>query len=302
MAVTRILLGFNCNCFTNRYDEPAEWPRLCAEMGVRHVMFNVDLIDPYWPWEVQQHLCDETLNACQRYGVTIRCSFGGHHGHQHYLGHPVEACRREAEAYFRRAIRQTVYLGGKSFGTCFAIQTVRCQNDYQLRDHIMEDALAAYHRLAEHGAELGLQALAYEMTSIPRETCATFAENDFVLERCSDMAIPMRICLDLGHRNLAAQPEEADHLAWVRRYGRQCDVIDCQQTDLQASRHWPFTPEHNAQGVVRGEEVVAAIRASGAEEVLLAFEIRTAAYHPQEYAHLEQLRASVAYWRQWVME
>lgn len=300
--MARILLGFNCNCFTNRYDEPEQWTRICAELQVKYVMFSIDLIDPYWPWDLQRRLCDETLTVCAKYGVTIRCSFGGHHGHQHYLGHRDEACRREGEDFIRRAIRQTAYLGGRSFGTCFAIQSVHCHNEPQLRGQILEDAIAAYHRLAEYGAEVGLEALAYEMTSVPRETCATFEENDYVLQRCLGMAIPMRICLDMGHRNLAGPPEQADHLAWIRRYGKHCDVIDCQQSNMMASRHWPFTPEYNAQGVVRGDEVVAAIEESGAEEILLALEIRTPAYHPQEYSHLESLKASVEYWRQWVKE
>ena len=300
--MTRILLGFNCNCFTNRYDEPEEWTRICAEMGIRYVMFNIDLIDPYWPWDVQKRLCDRTLAACAKHGITIRCSFGGHHGHQHYLGHPEEECRRAAEQLFRKAIRQTAYLGGKSFGTCFAILTVRCHNDPELRKNILEDAIQAYHRLAEYAAEVGLKALAYEMTSVPRETCATFEENDYVLARCSDMAVPMRICLDLGHRNMAGTQEEQDHLAWIRRYGARCDVIDCQQTDLSASHHWPFMEANNKKGIIRGDEVVAAIQVSGAEEILLAFELRTPAYHPQEYTHLDNLRASVNYWRQWVKE
>lgn len=300
--MSKILLGFNCNCFTNRYDEPEEWTRLCAEMGVKHVMFNIDLIDPNWSWDVQRRMCDRTLKACEKHGVSIYSSFGGHHGHQHYLGHPEPDCRREAEEFFRRSIRQTAYLGGKSFGTCFAIMTVRCHRDPNLRAKGMEDAIASYHRLAEYGAEVGLKALAYEMTSVPRETCATFEENDYVLSRCGKMAIPMRICLDMGHRNMAGKPEEADHLAWIRRYGRVCDVIDCQQTDLAASRHWPFTAENNAKGIIRPEEVVKAVRDSGAQETLLAFELRTGAFHPEEDAHVNRLRESVDYWRKWVSE
>lgn len=300
--MSRILLGFNCNCFTNRYDEPEEWPRIVADLGVRHVMFNIDLIDPYWPWDLQQRLCDRTLEACAKHGVTIRCSFGGHHGHQHYLGHPVEKCRREAESFFRAAIRQTAYLGGTSFGTCFAIMTVRTAAHDELRRVVMEDALGAYRRLAEYAAEMGLSAMAYEMTSVPRESCATFAENDAVLAAGADMAVPLRICLDMGHRNTAAGGEEADHLAWIRRYGDRCDVIDCQQTDVTASHHWPFTDETNKKGIIRGEDVVEAIHASGAEEVMLAFEIRTSAYHPQESTHLRNLTESVEYWRRWVTE
>lgn len=300
--MSHIVLGINCNCFTNRYDEPEEWPRVAAALGVRHVMFNIDLIDPYWPWDLQRGLCDRTLDACAKHGVSIRCSFGGHHGHQHYLGHPVEECRREAERFFRLAIRQTAYLGGASFGTCFAILSVRCHTDPELRESVIADAMDAYRRLAEYGGEVGLKALAYEMTSVPRETCATFAENDAVLHEGSQMAIPLRVCLDLGHRNLAGLPEEADHLAWIRRYGASSDVIDCQQTDLASSRHWPFTPENNARGIIRGDEVVQAIEDSGAQEIMLAFEVRASAYHPQEEHHLDDLRRSVEYWRQWIAE
>ena len=300
--MTRILLGFNCNCFTNRYDEPEEWTGICVDMGINYVMFNIDLIDPYWPWNLQKRLCDRTLKACEERGISIRCSFGGHHSHQHYLGHPEVLVRREAENFLRRAVKQTAYLGGKSFGTCFAIQTVRCNNDHQLRNKIIEDAIEAYHRIATYAAGKGLSALTYEVTSVPRETCATFKENDYVLDRCSDMDVPLRIVLDMGHRNLAGTPEEADHLAWIRRYGKYCDVIDCQQSDLAASRHWPFTKEYNEKGCIRGDEVVAAIDESDAGEILLAFEIRAAAYHPQENRYLNDLKASVEYWRQWVKE
>jgi sugar phosphate isomerase/epimerase len=298
--MAKILLGFNCNCFTNRYDEPQEWARICAELGIKHVMFNIDLIDPYWPWDLQKRICDETLEACDKYGVQIKCSFGGHHGHQHYLGHPDQEVRRQSEYWFKRCIDQTAYLGGSSFGTCFAIQTVKTHNNPQLRTEIIEDAIQAYHRLAEHAAQVGLEALAYEMTSVPRETCATFDENDYILEKCSKMAVPMKICLDVGHRNLSGDPREADHLEWIRRYGSRCDVIDCQQTDLSASHHWPFTPEFNESGIINPDEVVNAIQDSGASEILLGFEIKTSAYYPQEYSHLENLKISVDYWRKWV--
>ena len=300
--MARILLGFNCNCFTNRYDEPQEWTKICDDMGIRNVMFSVDLIDPYWSWQVQQRLCEETLEVCNERNIKIHCSFGGHHGHQHYLGHPDPDCRKEAEMFLRKAIRQTAYLGGKSFGTCFAIQTVRCQNDPDLRKAVIDDAIEAYHRLAEYAAEQGLEALAYEMTSVPRETCATFAENDEILERCSKMAVPMKICLDTGHRNMNGTEMEKDHLAWIRRYGRQCDVIDCQQSNVQASHHWPFTAEYNQKGAIKGDQVVAAINESGAEQILLAFELRCPAFYPQEYEFLDNLRDSVDYWRKWIKD
>jgi sugar phosphate isomerase/epimerase len=246
-------------------------------------------------------MADRTLEACEKNRVSIISSFGGHNGHQHYLGHPDKECRKEAERFFRQAIRQTAYIGAKSYGTCFAIQTVRTNSDDRLRRQVLEEALEAYRRLADYGAEMGLKAIAYEMTSVPREMCATFAENDYVLEVGAGFAIPLRICLDIGHRFAEGGPE-ADHLAWIRRYGSKCDVIDCHQTDREASRHWPFSDEANRKGIIRGPEVTSAIMESLAGDILLAFEIRTPAFFPHEDCHLNGLIESVRYWRQWIAD
>ena len=79
-------------------------------------------------------------------------------------------------------------------------------------------------------------------------------------------------------------------------------MIDLQQTDHIASRHWPFTAEFNAKGIIEGPEVVQAIEDSGADEILLSFELRSPAFHPQEYDHIQILSDSVNYWRQWVQQ
>lgn len=295
------LLGFNCNCFTNRYDEPEVWTSLCHDMGIRHVMFSADLVDPYWDWDVQRRLLDRTLDQCAKYGIRIFSSFGGHHGHQHYLGHFDDGARKEGVKFFKQAVRQAAYIGAKSFGTCFGIQTVRTNSDPELRKQLIEKTIEAYFEVAEYAAEVGLPALAYEATSVERETGATFEENDFLLARCASMAVPLRICLDLGHRNMRGTPEEADHLDWIARYGTECDVIDCQQTSLQASHHWPFTQAYNDAGVIDAQEVVDAVKKIPSEhEILLGFEIRTGAYWPQEETHLEGLMDSVSHWRQWI--
>ena len=301
--MAKALLGFNCNCFTNRFDEPEVWTGICRDLGVHHVMFNVDLIDPYWSWDTQKKLLDRTIESCEKNGIRIVASFGGHHGHQHYLGHFDDDARKEGVEFFKRAVRQTAYLGAKSFGTCFGIQTVRTNSDPTLRQELLEKTIAAYEEVADYAAEVGLNALAYEMTSVERETCATFAENDYILSRCSRMAVPLRVCLDLGHRNVNGLDEEADHIQWIKRYGEKCDVIDCQQSTMQSSNHWPFTKENNEKGVVRGKEVADAIaEISGNGEILLGFEIKTGAFWPQEESHLRGLAESVDYWRQWIKD
>jgi hypothetical protein len=181
--------------------------------------------------------------------------------------------------------------------------TSRCNDDKELRKETLESAIEAYRVLAEYAAEVGLPSLAYEMTSVDRETCATFAENDYVLERCGKFAVPMRVCLDLGHRNMKAGGDEACHLKWIERYAHACDVIDLQQTNTEASHHWPFTEAFNAKGVIDPQEVVDAITAASVEhDILLGFELRSSAYYPNDDRHLDTLKASVDYWRKYVTD
>lgn len=295
----RAILAVNCNCFTNRWTEPAEWTRLCAEeLGVDTVQYCIDLLDPYYPWDLQRRIMDETLEAANRYGVTLRSSFGGHHSHQHYLGHPDAEVRAESERWFRRCIDQTAYLGADGFGTCFAIMTVADNADPARRGFIMEEAKSAYRRLGEHAAEKGLAYLSFETTSVPRESCATIAETRTVLEDLGDMAVPMRLCLDVGHRNLGSDdPQDADPLAWITALGAHAAAVHIQQTDNSASCHWPFTKDKNSQGIVEPAAILDAVLASCRGDVLLPLEVGAKAFYPSEYTYLDALKESVNHWR-----
>lgn len=297
--MSSILLGLNCNCFTNRWTEPEEWTRLCAqELGVHVVQYCIDLLDPYYPWAIQQRICDETLNAAAKHGITIKSSFGGHHSHQHYLGHPDKEAREESERWFRRCIDQTAYLGADGFGTCFAIMTVADNANPARRELIMKEAADAYRRLAEYGAEKGLKYLSFETTSVDRESCATLAETREVMDSLKDMAIPMTLCLDVGHRNLGtANPGDGDPHAWIRAFGKEASVIHIQQTDDSASCHWPFTDTYNCRGIIRADEILATVRASCPGEVMLAFELGAKAFYPSEFGYVELLRQSVDHWK-----
>ncbi len=298
--MANIILGVNCNCFTNRWTEPEEWTRLCAEeLGISTVQYCIDLLDPYYPWPLQQRICDETLEAAAKYGITIKSSFGGHHSHQHYLGHPDEEVRRESEQWFKRCIDQTAYLGSEGFGTCFAIMTVRDNDNPQRRAMIMQDAVDAYYRLAEYAKEKGLQHLLFETTSVARESCATIAETQEVMEKLKNMAVPMKLCLDVGHRNLGTDnPDDADPLAWICAFGKDAPVIHIQQTDNSASCHWPFTDAYNKKGIIKADEVLRTVNESCEGDVLLAFELGAKAFYPSEFGYVDILKASVQYWKE----
>lgn len=296
-----ILLGINLNTFTNRYTEPGEWTRVVRSVGVKDVQFNLDLLDPWYPWPLQKRICDETLAACRRQGVTIRASFGGHFHHQHYLGHPDRQVRAESEKWYARAIRQSAYLGAEGFGTCFAILSVRDNADSRRREGILKEAAEAYGRLARLARKEGLKYLLFESTSVERESCATIAETRKILRMCRGMDIPMKVCLDVGHVNPASpDPRDADYREWIREFATESPLIHIQQTDALSSRHQPFAREFNRKGHIRPKEVLAAFREGGGQDVLLALEFRCAAFHPEEERFLDYLRQSVSCWRAFV--
>ena len=299
-----VKLGFDLNCFTNRFPEPERWTDFTASCGVKVVQFNFDQIDFLLPLSIREKLINQTLRCCDTKGIRIKCAFGGHNHHQNYLGHPDDEVARAYEDFYLRMADLTSALGGEGFGTCFAITSTGVQRDPLERARILTRAIEAYHRIAEYAQRAGLKYLLYEITSVPRETCATFEENGEVLRRLQDTAIPVYLCLDVGHRNLERpQAGEADPYAWIRRYGLVSPLIHIQQCNASGSHHWPFTPEYNTKGDIFPIKVLQAIAYSGAsQEILLALEIRHRAYYPEEYQVESNLSESVRFWRQWVKD
>ena len=75
-------------------------------------------------------------------------------------------------------------------------------------------------------------------------------------------------------------------------------MIHLQQSDRTGDHHWPFTPEYNKLGLVRANDVIDALRSWPQEaDVYLFLE----AIHPFEADDdlvLDDLRQSIAYWRE----
>lgn len=296
-----IKLGVDLNCFTNRFPEPEEWTRIVHSLGLREVQFNADILDPWLPWNIQKKVIKKTLCLCRKYNISISSSFGGHNHHQNYLGHPDKEIATWYENFYKRLILQTALLGAKGVGTCYAIMSVKDAKNPKRKKEILKRAAQSYIKLSKIARQEGLEYLLLETTSIPRETCAGFSETDYVLSLLKNMAIPMKLCLDVGHRNQENPgASEANPYIWIKRYGKISPVIHIQQCNRYGSFHWPFTREFNKQGDVRPKKVIKAVEASGTKEVLLALEIRTRAYYPYEYQLLDNLKQSVRYWRKWV--
>jgi len=298
--MTRILLGMNCNFAANRFTEPEAWTEIVGgRLGLRYVQFVSDLLDPYLPDHIQERVCRRTLAACDKYGIEIYATFGGHFSHQHYLGHPDDEIAAEGEIWVSRLIEQAGRLGARGTGTCFAILSARDQADSERRRYVLQRVVEAYRRLAALGRRNGLHYLLFEPTSVPRETASTIAETKDLLALCADMELPMRLCLDVGHGQIdSGDPRDADPYAWIETFGAVSPVIHIQQTNKEKSHHWPFTREYNRQGIINPLRIKEAIEASGAEEVLLAMELSFPAFPPHEQKVMDALKESVDYWRE----
>lgn len=296
-----IRLGFDLNCFTNRFPEPEEWTRVTHELGIREVQFNADLLDPFLPWNIQERLAKKTLKLCRERDIYISCHFGGDFHHQSYLCNYDDESARWYENFYRRLIVQASLFGAKGTGVCYGIMSIRDAENPKRKKEVLKRASESYVRLSRFAKKQGLEYLMFETTSVPRECCATFAETDYVLNLMKDTAVPMKICLDVGHRNLKnPKSPEADYCGWIRRYGRIAPVIHLQQTEKWGSSHWPFTPEYNKKGIVKMDQLIKAIEDSGSEGTLLALELRVRAFYPFEYRFMDIYRETIKYLRRWV--
>jgi hypothetical protein len=105
---------------------------------------------------------------------------------------------------------------------------------------------------------------------------------------------------------------DSDPYPWLGVLGCCSPIIHLQQTSGKKSVHGPFTPQRNAAGTISGEEALQALATSFAStpdssmpqrcaEIYLTLEI----FFPTDSnnrAILNDLRQSIAYWRQFVPE
>lgn len=298
----KLSLGLDLNCFTNRYVEPESWTELIADLGIKVVQFNFDLIDFTLPWRIQSKFIKKTNKLCKMRGIRIKCAFGGHNHHQNYLGHPDDEAAGFYETMYKRMVDLTSGLGAEGFGTCFAIMTVKSYKDKKRREEIIKRAVGSYFKIAKYMKKIGLKYLMFEVTSVPRETCSTFKETNRVLAMCKGMDVPMRLCLDVGHRNREfTNRPDSNPYEWIKKYGKIAPLIHIHQSNKKGSHHWPFTKKFNKAGDIFPGKVIDAVKASGAkQEILLALEVRHRAYYPDEYKLVQNMRESVNYWRKWI--
>lgn len=110
---------------------------------------------------------------------------------------------------------------------------------------------------------------------------------------------------------LFASEEDGDTYKWMEELGCYSPIIHLQQTDGKGSCHWPFTKANNQRGMIEGHKVLSAIKASYDRQQDLPVEKAGRLYLTIEvfastgsinYYTLNELKETVAYWRQFIPE
>lgn len=297
--MTRFTLGMNLGFATNRFPEAPEWARIVSEeFGISHVQLVADLLNPFWPDSVLEAELARILMATQRYGIAVHSLMTSTYSRVNHLMYPYAEFRQAWLDWFRRFADLAVRLGARAVGSHFGILSVRDVSDTEASRRRVDDAVHLWQELARYADDAGLEYIYFETMSIPREMGHTISEARELLARVNEGdGVPMVLCLDVGH---APHPDERDPYAWLRELGRDARIVHLQQTEQGHSRHWPFTADYNARGIIEPVRVLSTLAESGAEDVLLAFEISHRERFEVEPLVLPELRSSAEYWRRFL--
>lgn len=299
--MTRFTLGANLCFAINRFPEPEAWAQLVGQqMGLRSVQLVSDLLHPFWPDDVLERQTQAIREAAARHDIEIHSLMTGTFSRTNHLMYPQDDLRALWFRFFQRFIDLGVALGARTVGSHFGILSMRDVSEVARYNARLDEAIRLWQELSFYAQERGLEYLFFEPMSVPRENGYTIAHARDLHERLNARAgVPIRYCLDVGH---APHPIERDPYAWLEALGHDGPLVHLQQTEAGHSRHWPFTPVYNAQGVVDPRRVLETISATGIEEVWLGFEILHRERYEQESQVIPDNVQSAAYWRQYLPE
>ncbi|NLX42274.1 MAG: sugar phosphate isomerase/epimerase [Chloroflexi bacterium] len=212
-----------------------------------------------------------------------------------HLMFPQDDLRALWVGFFRRFIDLGVALGAQSVGSHFGILSVYDVSHVDRYRARVDEAVRLWQELSFYARERGLPYLYFEPMSVPREMGNTISQARELHERLNAHAgVPIDMCLDVGH---APHPLERDPYQWLEKLAPYAPIVHLQQTEAGYSRHLPFAPEYNAEGIVDAERVLSILASRGRDKVWLGFEILHRERWEQEAEVIPHHVASARYWR-----
>ncbi len=283
MTVFR-LMGNN-GFTTEDYPEPEVWAEVLRDAGLIEFEYFADHIEPVLFWPVirdRTEFWQATVEAIEQYGLrpwsgaTARVSYL-----MNLMSHPYPDMRRLGVEWCKRFIDLARGLGCKYISGHYD-----CMSKRQLAeafDETVEKMIDGLVEASEYGAGVGLEAIFLEQMHRPQLQPNTIDRAQDILARANERsAIPIRMHLDTGHAAHVSPAVDPQHTArdkdvyeWMKVpwTDRRMVLVHTQQTDEQASRHWPFTPQYNDRGILDARKAIDAMETSGVEEWALALEI-----------------------------
>lgn len=294
--MTELTFGLNLNFAVKRWPETDAWAAVVRDVGLTNVQFAFDLWDTSFAAGLGDY--DAIRAVAEREGISIHSAFSGFIVYsQNFLGHPDAGVRERSEQRYREMIKATARLGARAFGGHMGAISVRSAADPVSRRQAIHRTVEAVLRLSEEAQKSGLEALLWEVMAVEREWPSTLDATAEMLERCAGSSVPVELCLDLGHAVTAGSSgDDRDPYAWMRQFLPHAWCLHLQQTDGLFDRHWPFTAEHNAQGIITSERVLDEINRCGRDHLELMLEPVPAVELADDRV-LSDVRDSVDFWR-----
>lgn len=281
--MTRFRLIGNNGFTTEDYPEPEVWAGVLARAGLTEFEYFADHLEPILFGRVirrESEFLQATRAAIAANGLSV---WSGATARISYLlnmlNHPYADMREEALEWCKAFIDLTVKLGGRYISGHYDCMSKRdLAENFEEAIRRMIDGLV---RASEYAAEKGLEAIFLEQMHRPQLQPNTIERAHFILDQINARsAVPVYFHLDLGHAapvfdDPTHGPRDKDPYAWMAEaFGENRMVlVHAQQCDRDASRHWPFTPEYNAGGLIDARRSIEALASSGVREAVIALEV-----------------------------
>ncbi len=295
----RVRLGITTTFAVKRWPRPSDWAPIVRErLGLRLVQHSLDLVEPPLGTGSVVTRSGAVRRAIEDHGLEVHSTITGRSAATRcLLLHPDPEVRTEARLSFHRAIAFTERVGGIATGGHLgALASADASGDATTAAR-WRDVRAALTSLAIDARRAGLEYFVVENRPSARETSSMAVVRD-LLRDGDPQHTPVRVCLDLGHMCVAgASGDDLDPYAWLRAFAPLAPIVQVQQSDASADRHWPFTEEWNRVGRIEADRVLDALGEGGAEDVVLMLEVSPPSAQ-DDLRVVDDLVVSIAYWRE----
>lgn len=249
-----MLIGVNLSFAVKRWLDPEQLAQICKQdLGVDHVQFTWDLINPWWPQDKRQILAERYRQAFDRQGIRIDASFGGIAAYTYaQLLSPTQIEREISLQFFKRCVDLTAELGAKIIGTPVGGMDHKDAFDPIRRQQRYQDLIGYIKQLATYCKDRSIEEIQIEATPLITEFPHSPAVSNQLIDDLQAADVKVSLLIDWGHALYKPLlQEEADMEWWLQQCGHNVGAIHLQQTDGLLDRHWGFDQD----GLVTAEKI-----------------------------------------------